>query len=183
MTVNHSTRHAAGYSTLRSAILCSALVASASLLAGCSSVMSEGTVAGAGIAGGVIAGAVTDNAAAATGIGLGVQAGARAALQYSQRQVHTTTQTAIASSAGALNVGAVAAWQVRHAVPVEPDQHGRVTVSRLIGGHDLRCKEIVFSVQEEKVPEAFYVATICQSASGWRWASAEPATERWGTLQ
>lgn len=161
----------------------SVLAASACLLAGCSSILNEGTAAGAGIAGGVIAGAVTDDAAAAAGIGLGVQAAARAALQYSQRKVHASTQAAIANTAGPLDVGAVAPWQVRHPVPVEPDEQGRVTVSRLIGGKNLLCKEIVFSVQDEKAPEAFYVATICQSKAGWQWASAEPATERWGSLQ
>ncbi|RZT29043.1 hypothetical protein [Cupriavidus agavae] len=160
-----------------------ALAATLGLLGGCTSVLTEGTVAGAGIAGGVIAGAVTDDAAVATGIGLGVQGAARAALQYSQRRVHATAQTAIASSAGPLDVGAVTAWEVRHPVPIEPDEQGRVTVSRLVGGPDLRCKEIVFSVVSEKAPEAFYVAMICQTAQGWRWASAEPATERWGALQ
>ncbi|WP_185595294.1 hypothetical protein [Burkholderia ubonensis] len=30
---------------------------------------------------------------------------------------------------------------------------------------------------------AFFVATICRDGPVWKWASAEPATERWGALQ
>lgn len=48
------------------------------LLVGCTSMVSEGTGAAAGVAGVAIANQITDNAAAATGIGLGVQAAAKA---------------------------------------------------------------------------------------------------------
>ena len=44
----------------------------------------------------------------------------------------------------------------------------------------------MFSVETTRrrvVQRAFYVATICQDGARWRWASAEPATERWGALQ
>ncbi|WP_255646830.1 hypothetical protein [Inquilinus sp. Marseille-Q2685] len=40
----------------------------------------------------------------------------------------------------------------------------------------------MFSVEGEK-DKAFYVAVICQNGETWKWASAEPATERWGSLQ
>jgi hypothetical protein len=30
---------------------------------------------------------------------------------------------------------------------------------------------------------AFYTATICRDDGKWKWATAEPATERWGALQ
>ena len=29
----------------------------------------------------------------------------------------------------------------------------------------------------------FYVSMICQDGDVWRWATAEPATSRWGSLQ
>ena len=61
-----------------------------------------------------------------------------------------------------------------------------MTVSRLFGAADLNCKEIVFTVdavKDKATVSAFYVATICRDASTWRWASAEPATARWGSLQ
>lgn len=152
-------------------------------LTGCSSLLSEGTTAVAGMGGAAIAGAVTDNAAIASGIGLGVQAGAKAALQASQRKVRGAAQDQIAQAAGKLKAGGVASWQTAHALPLEPDERGRVTVTRMLGDKKLVCKEIIFSVDDAEKGSAFYIAAICQDAQGWKWASAEPATERWGALQ
>ncbi|ABE29605.1 hypothetical protein DR64_1081 [Paraburkholderia xenovorans LB400] len=164
------------------------VVAISSALSGCSSLYSEGATAGAGIAGAALAAKVTSNAAVATGIGLGAVAAARAGVQYSERVVHKNTQDGIAKIAGPLDVGAVAPWSVTHSVPIEDDEHGRVTVSRTISAGALDCKEIVFSVDQtatKNVPasSAFYVASICRDGDNWKWASAEPATERWGALQ
>ncbi|MEA3085293.1 MAG: hypothetical protein QOC89_2990 [Paraburkholderia sp.] len=163
-------------------------VAISSALSGCSSLYSEGATAGAGIAGAALAAKVTSNAAVATGIGLGAVAAARAGVQYSERVVHKNTQDGIAKIAGPLDVGAIAPWSVVHSVPIEDDEHGRVTVSRTISAGALDCKEIVFSVDQtatRNVPasSAFYVASICRDGDNWKWASAEPATERWGALQ
>ncbi|CAE6707444.1 hypothetical protein [Paraburkholderia nemoris] len=163
-------------------------VAITSALSGCSSIYSEGATAGAGIAGAALAAKVTSNAAVATGIGLGAVAAARAGVQYSERVVHKNTQDGIAKIAGPLDVGAIAPWSVTHSVPIEDDEHGRVTVSRTISAGALDCKEIVFSVDQtatKNVPasSAFYVASICRDGDNWKWASAEPATERWGALQ
>lgn len=156
-------------------------------LAGCGSFLSEGTSAGAGIAGAAIADSMTDNAAVATGIGLGVQAAARAGLQYAQRRTRAEEQDAIAQAAARLGVGEVSEWAVIHSLPIESDAQGKVTVSRLIGGANLSCKEIVFSVvamnAPAETPHAYYVTTICDDRGQWRWASAEPATARWGSLQ
>lgn len=164
-------------------------LAALAALSGCSSLLGEGTGAAAGIAGTAIANQVTDNATVATGIGLGVQAGAKAALAYAQRQTRGEEQDAIASAAGPLAVGKVANWNVKHALPIEEDARGQVTVSRLIGGANLECKEVVFSVDTPAdKPDAdplreFYVTTVCRDGEHWRWASAEPATARWGSLQ
>lgn len=170
-----------------SALATLAVVATVSL-SGCNSLYSEGATAGAGIAGAGIASSVTSNAAVATGIGLGVVAAARAGVQYSQRVVHRDTQDRIAQAAGPLDVGAVAPWNATHSVPIEEDEHGRVTVSRTISTGALDCKEIVFSVDKaatKNVPAStgFYVASICRDGAAWKWASAEPATGRWGALQ
>lgn len=158
------------------------------LLSGCTSMLSETTSAGAGIAGTAIASKVTDNATVATGIGLGVQAAASAGLKYVERQTRGEEQDAIASAAGPLQVGEVAEWTVAHTVPIAPDAYGQVTVSRLISGLQHDCKEIVFSTidREADDPERerqFYISTICQDGNYWRWAAAEPATARWGALQ
>ena len=157
-------------------------------LTGCSSVLTEGSSAVAGIAGTALATQVTSNATVAAGIGLGVQAAARAGLQYQQRKIHGEEQDAIANAGGNLAVGAVANWQIQHSLPLEDNQRGRVTVSRLISNQGMHCKEIVFSIdglvdQARKPGSEFYVATICQADQVWKWASAEPATERWGALQ
>ncbi len=198
----------------RLAVLGTALLST--LLAGCSSLYSEGATTGAGIAGAAIAGKVTSNAAVATGIGLGAVAAARAGVQYTERVAHAYSQQQIADAAGPLEMGGVARWSTNHSVPIEEDEYGRVTVSRMISVGPLDCKEIVFSVdsdaakQEKKkasdaaaaaaasgasgavtapvaTPEptgsSFYVAQICRDGPKWKWASAEPATGRWGALQ
>jgi hypothetical protein len=159
-----------------------------STLSGCNSLYGEGAVAGAGVAGAAIASSVTRNAAVATGIGLGAVAAAKAGVQYSERVMHTYTQDRIAGAAGPLAVGAVATWAAVHSVPIEPDEKGRVTVSRTISTGTLDCKEIVFSVdtdatKDQPADSGFYVASICRDGQTWKWASAEPATPRWGALQ
>jgi hypothetical protein len=160
--------------------------ACAAALSGCGSVLTAGTSDVAGIAGAGIAGAVTKSPAAATGIGLGVAAAANVGLQYVERDVHRTEQDRIAQAAGPLAPGVVAHWNVVHSIPVEDDEHGDVVVTRLVGAADFNCKEIVFSVDtmQKQVPNrAFYTATVCQDGAEWKWASAEPATARWGALQ
>ncbi|TDG09171.1 hypothetical protein E1N52_08600 [Paraburkholderia guartelaensis] len=154
----------------------------------CSSLYSEGAQTGAGIAGAAVASKVTSNAAVATGIGLGAVAAAKAGVQYSERVVHTNTQNSIAHAAGPLEVGGVAPWSITHSFPIEDDEHGRVTVSRTISSGALDCKEIVFSVDHDATKDkpassAFFVASVCRDGDNWKWASAEPATARWGALQ
>ena len=59
-------------------------------------------------------------------------------------------------------------------------------MSRVISTGPLECKEIVFSVdsgQGERLKRGFYIAALCRDGGAWKWASAEPATERWGSLQ
>jgi hypothetical protein len=181
LAVHHTTRHF----RLATAL---GIGFAAAALSGCQSLYSEGATAGAGIAGAAVAGSITNNAAVATGIGLGAVAAARAGVQYSERVIHRHTQDGIAQVAGPLDVGGVAPWSVSHSVPLEEDEHGRVTVSRVISSGLLECKEIVFTVDKpatDKAPatSAYFVASICRDGNLWKWASAEPATERWGALQ
>ena len=155
-------------------------------LGGCTSLMTETTAAGAGIAGAAIAHGVTHNAGVTTGIGIAVQAAADAGLRYAERKVHQVEQDQIAAIAGELPVGAVGHWQVVHDIPIEPDQQGEVTVSRALGGAGFACKEIVFSIdhaEKSGTTREFYTATVCRDRAQWKWATAEPATERWGVLQ
>jgi hypothetical protein len=158
----------------------------AAALAGCGELLSEGTGDLAGIAGAGIAGAITDSAAAGAAIGLGVRSVADIGLRYGQRRIHGEGQDRIAEIAGTLRPGQVGAWSVLHDVPLEEDAHGRVTVSRSFGGPGFDCREIVFSVDDDATtpPQpTFYTATVCHDGKTWKWATAEPATARWGGLQ
>jgi hypothetical protein len=158
----------------------------AAALAGCSSLLTESAGAGAGVAGAGIAGAVTKNAAVTSGIGLGVNAAALAGVKALEKRVHRTEQDEIAAAAGPLAVGATAPWVATHRVPIERSEHGELTVSRLIQAGDLDCKEVVFSVERGTKAgrdKSFYTTTICRDGEVWRWATAEPATSRWGALQ
>lgn len=162
------------------------MAASLLMLSGCGSLLTEGTADLAGVAGAGAASAVTDSAAGAAAIGLGVRSLASEGLKYATRRVHRNEQDAIAQAAGPLEPGTLQAWSIRHTLPVEPNAAGQVVVSRAFGVGAFRCKEIVFSVDavtRQGPQRAFYTATICQDGVAWRWASAEPATERWGGLQ
>ena len=163
-----------------------ALALAAACLSGCSSIVNTGAGELAGIAGAAAAGAVTSNPGVAAGIGLGAQAGARAGMQYGQRRVHRAAQDRIAAAAGTLKVGQVASWQTESKPPFEESEQGRVTVSRVVSAIGLECKEIVFSVDAASngAPRSnFFVAMVCRDGAAWKWASAEPAVERWGGLQ
>ncbi len=156
------------------------------LLAGCGSLLTESTADVAGIAGAGAASAVTKSAAAAAAIGLGVRSVAGQGLRYVERSVHGREQDAIAAAAGELAPGQVGAWSVRHSIPIEPDEHGGLVVSREFGAGDFRCREVVFSVDHptaHQLDRRFYIADVCQDGATWRWASAEPSTARWGGLQ
>lgn len=155
-------------------------------LAGCHSTLTESTSVAAGVAGAGLASAVTSNGTVTAAIGLGVQAAAATGLAYTERQVHTAEQDAIAAAAGQLPSGGVAHWAISHDIPIEEDEQGEVSVSRVMGGGGLMCKEIVFSVDTPAKGgprRAFYVASVCRDGEVWKWASAEPATTRWGSLQ
>lgn len=163
----------------------SVLAAVISTTAGCGALINTGSAELAGIGGAALADAVTNNGAVAAGIGLGVQAAARAGVEYAQRRVHRAVQDEIARTAGALEVGAVGHWQSEDRL-LEKYQRGRVTVSRIISTQELQCKEAVFSVDRvvnETPSSAFYVTIVCQDGLRWKWASAEPSTDRWGGLQ
>ncbi|HEX5328201.1 MAG TPA: hypothetical protein VFW75_16150 [Acetobacteraceae bacterium] len=153
-------------------------------LAGCNSVLSATTADLAGVGSAAISSGVTKNAALGTGIGLAVAAAADAGLQYVERDVHRAEQEQIAAAAGPLAPGAVASWRVAHRIPIENDEHGRVTVFRVLATAAFTCKEVVFSTENgQGRTDAFYTTTICFDGTRWQWAEAEPATSRWGSLQ
>ncbi|HSU07185.1 MAG TPA: hypothetical protein VLI93_16605 [Acetobacteraceae bacterium] len=165
---------------LRSGALLGCLIG----VSGCTSVLSATTANLAGVAAAGISSGVTRNAAVGTGIGLGVAAAADAGLHYVERRVHRAEQDEIATAAGALAPGQVAPWSVRHTLPIEANEHGRVSVFRTVNTPGFTCKDAVFSVESGgDKGTAFYTTTICYDGRQWQWAEAEPATARWGALQ
>jgi len=158
-------------------------------LAGCSSLLTQSAGAGAGVGGAAISNAVTKNGAITAGIGLGAQAIAIAGVQALEKRVHGAEQNAIANAAGPVPLGGVGQWRISHDIPIEDDEHGELTVvadytPNLPAGNapEFDCKEIIFSV-DTKSGRNFYTAFVCQDGGRWKWATAEPATARWGALQ
>lgn len=157
-----------------------ALAASALLLAGCQSIgAASGAVAG------VATGAVTANPAVGIGVGIAVQAATDEAVNRTMKRLHQDQQDAIASLVGVTPVDGTQTWRVKHRLPVE-NGHGRIRVTRAFASALALCKDFVFSVADGDDPDAredWYTATACQAPQGWKWASAEPAVDRWGNLQ
>jgi hypothetical protein len=166
---------ALGLSTVRLSAL-AALV----LLAGCNATAQIAAVIGGGAAGGA-----TGNPAIGFAVGVAVDAGATYAIRYYGRSRQGAEQDAIAQVAGDLPVGTEAAWKIVHTIPIG-DEHGRLRVVRLIDSPLATCKELAFSVDEgsgDKLEQSWFTSDICKQAANWKWASAEPAVERWGFLQ
>jgi hypothetical protein len=174
-------------------LVCAGLAAGLLTLGGCTATLTQGAGAGAGIAAAGVSRAVTKNGAITAGIGLGAQAVAIAGVQALEKTVHNAEQNAIAGAAGNVPVGGVGSWAVDHDIPIENDEHGELTVVRDImpalpsgTAPAFVCKEIIFSVdtmREKQVQRDFYTADVCLDGTRWKWATAEPATARWGALQ
>lgn len=155
-----------------------AVLATVALLGGCSSASDLiGAVTGTAAAAG------SGNPAVGIAIGVGARSAADWGLRHVSRRWHRTEQEAIAAAAADVPPGEARPWQVRHSLPFGAKQ-GEVRVLRAIDTPLAACREIAFSVEEDKPPaRAWYLTSLCRDATGWRWATAEPATGRWGSLQ
>jgi len=165
-------------------VACALCVSASALMSGCSSV---GAASGATAA--IATGLVTANPAVGIGVGIAVQAATDQAVNRYMRNMHADQQNLIASLAGSMPVGETRPWSVKHRMPVE-NGHGQVRVTRAFASALTICKDFVFSVQDgdkPDAPEQWFTASACkqdnEKDSGWKWASAEPAVERWGNLQ
>jgi hypothetical protein len=151
-------------------------------LAGCDS---PGATAG-GISG-VAAGTLSSNPAVGYAIGLTVRALVDTALSAAFRSLRQDEQDRIAVTAAALAPGEVARWSVDHGLPFGyRNAAGRLQVTRVIDTPLAQCREVFFTLEGEDKTDAtprFFTATTCHQAEGWKWATAEPAVERWGSLQ
>jgi hypothetical protein len=149
-------------------------------LAGCSSI---GGFTGA--AAGIATGAATTNPAVGIAVGVGVQAATDAVVAKVFRDMQHDEQALIAASAGAMQVGERRAWAVHHTFSFG-DEHGEVMVLREIPNALAPCREVALSVaggKKDAPTSQWFVTQVCQAGEAWAWAGAEPAVERWGTLQ
>ena len=145
-------------------------------LAGCAAATD---VAAFGV--GAVAGSATANPAVGFAVGVATQAGLREVRRYVVRRRQTGEQDAIADAAGRAAVGATVPWEIRHTVPVG-NEHGDLAVAREYATSLATCREVVFTVRDG-ADRSIFVTSLCRQAARWKWAAAEPATERWGYLQ
>ena len=142
-----------------------------------------------GFAGAVAAaasGTLTSNPAIGIGVGIAVQSAADAAFRKVFRDLQADEQNYLAAMAGSLAVGEERNWDIRHALPFY-DERGELRVVGVIDNALATCKEVLFSVVGGKADaptRQWFVTQTCRRSDGqWRWAAAEPAVARWGSLQ
>jgi len=154
-----------------------AVVLAASALGGCAAV---GDVTGA--VAGLVSGAATANPAVGISVGIAVRAGTNEALDRIALARRRNEQDAIAAAAAGLEPGDAAPWFVDQ--QVTGDARGEVRVLRVIETPLALCKELAFSVVDEKAGRpAWFATTACRMGETWKWAGAEPAVARWVNLQ
>ncbi len=176
----------------RVAVLLATIALAGAALSGCSAL--------GGISGAVV-GAGAGTASGNPGVGIAVAIAVKTAIDAVQRKFdrywQREEQDSIAAQIGTLDVGAQGPWQVRHVVPYE-DKQGQVRVLRAFSTPLADCKEALFTVEDDPdaapaeseppqpapppQPPQQYLTTVCKNGEGWRWALAEPAVPRWGTL-
>ncbi len=136
-------------------------------------------------AAGGASGAATANPAVGIAVGVAVNSGIDATFSYIGRKWHQGEQDALAAEVATMRAGESRPWAVHHIVPIG-NEHGQVAVTRDIVTPLTTCKELVFSVQSGRGPQSddeWYSTQVCQDGARWKWALAEPATERWASLQ
>ena len=150
------------------------LLLGAAFLGGCSL-----GPAAAGVAAGGAAAAVSANPVVGYAVGLGVRAGANEVLKYYVRVRKNAEQDAIANVAGEAALGSSRRWEIRHTIPIG-NARGSLSVVAEIPNPLAKCRQVLFTTDGEDSP---FVTQVCRDGERWQWAAAEPAVERWGTLQ
>ncbi|SDV50359.1 hypothetical protein [Chitinasiproducens palmae] len=146
-------------------------------LAGCKS-LSGFTGAAAGIA----AGTFSSNPAVGIGVGVTVQAATDELINRIFRNMQRDEQNRIALLASDLPIGEKRPWSIHHRIPFH-DERGTLQVVRDISTPLAQCREVLFSVDDDAHSQ-WFLTPLCQRSDGvWKWAAAEPATDRWGSLQ
>ncbi len=154
-----------------------------SLLTACAA-SSAGPVGGAAVGLGI--GGVTANPLVGYAAGIGAEAGITALQKYLSRKLHQGEQDDIAATVAGLPLGQHAPWRIGYRIPIE-NEHGDVTVTEIVKSPLTICKQVAFTVidgNKPSAPRGLYITSACRQPDGeWKWAQAEPATERWGFLQ
>jgi len=153
----------------------------AASLAGCDTI---GGIAGAVT--GAATGTFSSNPAVGLAVGVSVKAGTDAAMHRVFRHMQADEQDRIAEMAGHLEIGVRQPWSVHHLFSYG-DESGEMQVVDRIDNALASCRNVLFSVRggrKDAPTREWFMTQACQQSDGrWRWAAAEPATARWGTLQ
>ena len=152
------------------------------LAAGC---QSAGAISGAVV--GASTGAATVNPVVGYVTAAAVDSGVEALQKYIARVRQNAEQDAIVEAVGTMQPGVRRKWKIVHDIPMFDDEHGDMSVVRVIDTPIVQCREVLFTVEAggtAHLRRTPYVTAACrQDGGGWKWAEAEPATERWGYLQ
>ena len=132
-------------------------------------------------AAGGASGAATGNPAVGIAVGIAVNSGINATVDYITRKRQQAEQDAIAGEVATMSVGDRRPWKIEHDIPIG-NEYGEVQVIRMIHTPLTLCKELVFSVDDGEQRD-WYTTEACRQGERWKWALAEPTTERWGSLQ
>ena len=152
----------------------------AGALAGCGSIPDT-----AGAVAGITAGGISSNPLVAYAVGLGVRAVTEDVVRRVDRRLQAAEQREVAAAIGAAAPGQARPWRVEHGLPLIGDAGGEVRVTRVVENPLAACKEALFSVEAGEGAartREWFTTTACEGDGGWRWAAAEPAVARWGSL-
>jgi surface antigen len=156
-------------------------------LAGCGNTAQNaaGPIGGAAV--GIGLGGITANPFVAYAAGVGTQAAIEALQRDLSRDVRAGEQNNISLIVGRLRPGQFQSWKISYTIPFLLNEHGEVTVLRVVHSPLTTCKEVAFTVvagHKADAGRAVYITSACRESDGhWRWAEAEPALARWGFLQ
>lgn len=151
---------------------------SLSVLSGCTSSSISGTV---GAISGISSSAITANPAVGYAIGISMQAATDATIKYVFREWSNEQQLLMAKLAGELPIGQIQSWEIKRTLPIANEQ-GQLQVVREIDNALVQCREVLFTVENKEATSLPYLAAICKQQDSWRWASVEPAVQRWTGL-
>lgn len=149
------------------------------LTTGCAASLIGDTV---GAVSGITSGTVTANPAVGYAVGITMQAATDATIKYILREWTNEQQQLMANIAGELALDQIQSWEVKRVIPYG-NERGQLQVVREIDTALVQCREVLFTVENDKEPSKMYLAPICKQHDQWKWAAAEPAVTRWQGLQ